>query len=60
MNQVDVLKNYFDSLMDLLPEADSPVNLQLGNGLGQLDMPKNVVQQLKTTEEAFLIDSVVR
>ncbi len=30
------------------------------DGLGQLDMPKNVLQQLKRTEDAFLIDAVVR
>jgi PDZ domain len=60
INQVDVSTYDFDSVMNLLVESSSPVHLCLGDGLGQLDMPKNVVQQLKTSEDAFLIDAVVR
>ncbi|KAG7343265.1 hypothetical protein IV203_021210 [Nitzschia inconspicua] len=60
INDIDVSSSDFDVVMDLLVEADSPVKLQLGDGLGQLDMPKNVVQQLKSSEDAFLIDAVVR
>ena len=60
---VDVSKSSFDSVMEILtsPSEDKPTtNLVLGDGLGQLDMPKNVVQQLKTTEDAFFVDAVVR
>ncbi|KAL3906126.1 MAG: hypothetical protein SGARI_004142 [Bacillariaceae sp.] len=56
----DVSSSSFDSVMELLVEAEDPVRLTLGDGLGQLDMPKNVVQQLKTSEDAFFIDAVVR
>ena len=62
VNDMDVSTLDFDSVMDVLISLDetSLVELTLGDGLGQLDMPKNVVKQLKTTEDAFLIDAVVR
>ncbi|KAL7541059.1 hypothetical protein ACHAXR_010662 [Thalassiosira sp. AJA248-18] len=62
VNERDVSTLDFDSVMDLLISLDdsSPARLILGDGLGQLDMPKNVVKMLKTTEEAFFVDAVVR
>ena len=62
VNDMDVSTLDFDSVMDVLISLDetSLVELTLGDGLGQLDMPKNVVKQLKTTEDAFFIDAVVR
>lgn len=60
VNGIDVLD--FDSVMDLIISLDesSPVSLTIGDGLGQLDMPKNVIKLLKTTEDAFFIDAIVR
>ncbi|KAL7544699.1 hypothetical protein ACHAWF_008070 [Thalassiosira exigua] len=48
--------------MDRLTSLDEDrwVRLTLGDGLGQMDMPKNVAKQLKTNEEALFIDAVVR
>ena len=46
--------------MDLLTTSSSTVQLVLSDGLGQFDMPKNVVSRLKTTEDAFFIDSIAR
>ena len=46
--------------MDLLTSSTSTVQLVLSDGLGQFDMPKNVVSRLKTTEDAFFIDSIAR
>jgi hypothetical protein len=60
INQQDVSNADFDAVMDLLAAAEDPVSLTLGDGLGQLDMPRNVAAQLKTSEDAFLIDAVVR
>mmetsp|Transcript_41240 Transcript_41240/g.86574 ORF Transcript_41240/g.86574 Transcript_41240/m.86574 type:complete len:254 (-) Transcript_41240:100-861(-) len=62
VNGNDVSTLDFDSVMDLLISIDesSPAILTLGDGLGQLDMPKNVQKLLKTTEEAFFVDRVVR
>ncbi|KAL7526125.1 hypothetical protein ACHAWF_001637 [Thalassiosira exigua] len=58
----DVSELDFDSVMDRLTslDEDRPVRLTLGDGLGQMDMPKNIAKQLKTNEEAFFIDAVVR
>jgi hypothetical protein len=59
----DVSKSSFDSVMEILtsPSENKPTtSLLLGDGLGQFDMPKNVVQRLKTTEDAFFVDAVVR
>jgi hypothetical protein len=63
VNSVDVSKSDFESVMDLLlsiDDNDKSIRLTLGDGLGQLDMPKNVVKLLKTTEDAFLVDAIVR
>ncbi|KAL9179612.1 hypothetical protein ACHAXT_008902 [Thalassiosira profunda] len=62
VNKKDVSALDFDSVMDLLISLDesSPVGLTLSDGLGTMDMPKNVVKQLKTTEDAFFVDAVVR
>ena len=61
----DVSKCDFDTVMDLLTSStssstSSTVQLVLSDGLGQFDMPKNVVSRLKTTEDAFFIDSIAR
>ena len=50
----------FDTVMEMLMTASSPVTLTLGDGLGILDMPKNVVRTLQSTEDAYFIDAVVR
>ena len=58
----DVSKSSFDNVMDILttPSTNSFRTITLGDGLGQFDMPKNVVQRLETTEDAFFVDAVVR
>lgn len=58
----DVSKSSFDDVMDILttPSSESFRTIVMGDGLGQFDMPKNVVQQLESTEDAFLVDAVVR
>lgn len=58
----DVSTSSFDDVMEILtsPSNKPKTNLVLGDDLGQLDMPKNVLQQLKTTEDAFFVDAVVR
>jgi hypothetical protein len=60
VNDVDVSQADFDSVMDLLISTDGLIHLKLGDGLGQMDMPKNVLKRLKTKEEAFFVDAVVR
>eukprot|EP00546_Thalassionema_frauenfeldii_P015921 CAMPEP_0178897178 /NCGR_PEP_ID=MMETSP0786-20121207/1597_1 /TAXON_ID=186022 /ORGANISM="Thalassionema frauenfeldii, Strain CCMP 1798" /LENGTH=202 /DNA_ID=CAMNT_0020567689 /DNA_START=106 /DNA_END=714 /DNA_ORIENTATION=- len=61
VNEVDVSKSDFDSVMDLLLSIEeTPISLTLGDGLGQMDMPKNVIKLLKSTEDAFFVDGVVR
>ena len=60
VNHADVSQGSFDQVMDTLIAAPSPVTLVLGDGLGVLNMPQNVVKQLKTTLDAYLIDAVVR
>jgi len=58
----DVSKSSFDDVMEILstPSQQSFRRIVLGDGLGQFDMPKNVVQRLETTEDAFFVDAVVR
>lgn len=58
----DVSKSSFDDVMEILttPSQQPFRRIVLGDGLGQFDMPKNVVQQLETTEDAFFVDAVVR
>lgn len=62
VNNFDVAKSDFDSVMDLLISmADHrPVQLTFGDGFGQMDMPKNVVKLLKSTKDALMVDAVVR
>lgn len=62
VNDNDVSELDFDSVMDLLISLDdsSPAVLTLGDGLGQLYMPKNVLKLLKSTEDAFFVDGIVR
>jgi len=60
VQQRDVSTSDFDSVMDSLLEAPSPVTITLGDGLGTLDMPKNVVKQLDSTDDAYFVDAVVR
>ncbi|CAB9503454.1 expressed unknown protein [Seminavis robusta] len=50
----------FDTVMDLIVAQPGDVPLTLGDGLGTLDMPKNVVNQLQSTEDAYFVDAVVR
>lgn len=51
----------FDTVMDLIISSDLPlIRLLMGDGLGVFDMPKNVVKTLKSKEDAFFIDEVVR
>ena len=60
VDEANVEQADFDTVMDTLLNAESPITLTLGDGLGIMDMPKNVVKQLKSQEDAFLIDEVVR
>ena len=71
INDVDVSQSDFEQVMALLVNKDKdssdssgdnsgPLKLVFSDGLGQLDMPKNVLQQLKSSDDAFLIDAVVR
>lgn len=50
----------FDRVMEHLIDAPPSVHLVLGDGLGQLNMPKNVVSTLQSTEDAYFVDAVVR
>ena len=58
----DVSRSSFDSVMEILttPTKSSSRNIVLGDGLGQFDMPKNVLQRLETKDDAFFVDAVVR
>ena len=58
----DVSRSGFDCVMDILtaPSDKPTTTLVLGDGLGQFDMPKNVLQRLESTEDAFFVDAVVR
>lgn len=56
----DVTNADFDTVMGMLVTPTDTVRLSLGDGLGQLDMPKNVVKLLRSTEDAYLVDAVVR
>jgi hypothetical protein len=50
----------FDSIMELIVSSPRQVRLTVGDGLGVLDMPRNVVNLLKSKEDAYFIDAVVR
>lgn len=60
VNDIDVANYDFDSIMNLLISTEGSMALTLGDGLGQMDMPKNVVKFLKSTEDAYFVDAVVR
>ena len=60
VNDEDVSNADFDTVMDLLINAPSTVQLTLGDGLGTMDMPKNVQKQVQSTEDLFFVDAVVR
>ena len=60
VGDVDTSSLDFDTVMETITSCDSPLSITIGDGLGILDMPKNVVKQLKSTEDAFLIDAIVR
>ena len=60
VNNVDTSSLDFDTVMETIISCDSPLSITIGDGLGVLDMPKNVIKQLKSTEDAFLIDTIVR
>ena len=60
VNDINVEKSEFDDVMDLLIGSSSPISLTFGDGLGIMDMPKNVVKQIKETQDLFLVDAVVR
>ena len=56
---VDVSNLDFDSIMDLLAASPDRLQLTLGDGLGRMDMAKNVAKTLEP-EQAFFVDAVVR
>jgi len=60
INGQNVQETPFDDVMSLLTTDATPVQLTLGDGLGQLNMPKNVVKLLESTQDAYLVDAVVR
>lgn len=61
INGVDVTASDFDTVMDLLVSSTLPIiKLDMGDGLGTMDMPPNVVKMLKSSQDAFLVDAVVR
>jgi len=60
VGEVDTSSLDFDTVMETIISCDSPLSITIGDGLGVLDMPKNVIKQLKSTEDAFLIDAIVR
>ena len=60
VNQQAVKDSDFDTVMDAILSSPTPIQLTMGDGLGAFDMPKNVVAMLKSQEDAFFIDAVVR
>lgn len=62
VNGDDVSSLDFDSVMDRLIslDDDAPVALTVGDGLGSFDMPKNVLKMLKSSEDAYFVDAIVR
>jgi hypothetical protein len=61
VDDTDVSKMDFDSVISLFIASETPtVRVTLGDGLGMMDMPKNVVNQLKSPEDAYFVDAVVR
>jgi len=47
VGDVDTSSLDFDTVMETITSCDSPLSITIGDGLGILDMPKNVVKQLK-------------
>jgi hypothetical protein len=61
VDDTDVSQMNFDSVMDLFLGSKAPtVRVTLGDGLGVMDMPKNVIKQLKSPEDAYFVDAIVR
>lgn len=60
INNQDVTESDFDTVMGAILSSPPIVRITLGDGLGTLDMPKNVVAMLKSSDEAFFMDAVVR
>lgn len=62
IEEIDVSTADFDTVMDILisSPSDRKIRITLGDGLGVMDMPKNVVSTLASTEDAYFIDAVVR
>lgn len=59
VGDTDVSSTDFDSVMDRLIAADSPVTLTLSDGLGTMDIAANLAKTLEP-EEAMYADAVVR
>lgn len=59
VGETDVSDFDFDSVMDLLAASPEKMQLTLGDGLGRMDMAKNVAKTLEP-EQAFFVDAVVR
>ncbi len=60
VGNINVKDSDFDFVMDMIASSPPFVRLTVGDGLGILDMPKNVVNTLKSKEDAYFIDAVVR
>lgn len=59
VGETDVSSADFESVMDLLGAAESPVALTLSDGLGTMDIAANLAKMLEP-EEAIYADAVVR
>mmetsp|Transcript_27626 Transcript_27626/g.63318 ORF Transcript_27626/g.63318 Transcript_27626/m.63318 type:complete len:149 (-) Transcript_27626:413-859(-) len=59
VDDTDVSNYDFDSIMNTLVEAPTKLLLTLSDGLGKMDIAKNLEKRL-SQEEALLADSVVR
>ena len=55
----DVSATEFDSVMRILADSDSPLQLTVDDGLARLDITANLAKSLKA-EEAVYADLVVR
>lgn len=60
VDETDVATCGLDRVMELLAADVPAARVALGDGLGRLDMPKNVLRGLASTEDAFLVDGTVR
>lgn len=59
INENSVQNSDFDSIMDLLIDATSPVPLIMSDGLGTMDIAPNLAKRMETSD-LFLVDKVVR